>query len=137
MLNNRRMTYKSHYRHRALRLAFGRWLHEPPLAREHSLKVGRLQHLVDLDRLGCPLKLNVVRLAILLQPIGRETRQRYRERKGGVGVLVEYLLHLNLALLLVRLCRRRVGCRRAALRRSTCSRTLRRRGLSGYLIFEL
>ncbi len=70
------MTYKSHYSHRAIRLAFGRWLHKPPLAREHGVKVGRLKHLVDLDRLSRTLEFDGVRLAILLQAVGRKTRQR-------------------------------------------------------------
>lgn len=81
------MTHKSHYRHRALRFALGRWLHKPPFTREHGIEVGRLEDLVDLDRLRRPLEFDIVRLAILLQPDGgrwrvSDTAQQKPERRA-------------------------------------------------------
>jgi hypothetical protein len=64
----RKNTYKAHDGHRACWLVAGSWLDQCAVATKDALELVVFQDLVDLDRLGCPLKLDIGTLGVPLQP---------------------------------------------------------------------
>jgi hypothetical protein len=101
-------THKLDNRYRALGLILRRRLHESALAAKERVKLGRLEHLVELDRLGRSLELQPFGLAFLLEP--SLFVSTYPRRMPGRAPIKD-LLDLHFTLLLVGLAGRRVGRR--------------------------